>query len=336
MGGLPGVTMVGLLDPTVREESRDPGVRTWRVRNSGFPFPADARHGQPRAGRPPQDRRGVRSRAVAAQRAGGRRRDSAAPIRAASVASWGGVSLDGRVCRRCAPVCCPIAAAAPGAPPAPGLMFPAGKPRRGRDCPRPSPVPRELAAPRGDAPPARPRGPRRQPTPHPAYAPAAPRRMREDLSATCAGRCSGRRALEIAAAGAHHLLLIGPPGSGKTMLAQRGAGRSCCHRSMFDEALHESTIHSVAKLALEAGTESCSWSVHFARPTHVLGGSRSSAAARFPRPGELGLAHLGVLFLDELPGVSGAARSKRSVKPLEQRTVHIARAARTVPHSPPR
>ncbi len=110
------------------------------------------------------------------------------------------------------------------------------------------------------------------------------------------GQPHGRRALEIAAAGGHHLLLVGPPGSGKTMLARRLAGLLPPLRRQ--QALELTRIHSVAGL-LGAGAGLIA-ERPFRSPHHSCSGAALIGGGAIPRPGELALAHHGVLFLDEL------------------------------------
>src|SRR5262245_35249924 len=146
----------------------------------------------------------------------------------------------------------------------------------------------------------------------------------EDL-ADVRGQATGRRALEIAAAGAHHLLLTGPPGAGKTMLARRLPG--LLPTLNFEEALAVTTIHSVAGL-LPPGTGLVA-ARPFRAPHHTCSDIALVGGGSMPRPGELSLAHCGVLFLDELPEF-GRRVLESLRQPLEQGVVHIARASRTM------
>ena len=138
------------------------------------------------------------------------------------------------------------------------------------------------------------------------------------------GQSMAKRALEIAAAGGHNLLLIGAPGGGKTMMARRLAG--ILPPLEFDEALDCTSVHSVAG-TLASGTAL----MHrrpFRAPHHTISEVAMVGGGSIPRPGEISLAHNGVLFLDELPEFD--RRVLESLRqPLEEGRVTISRAART-------
>ncbi len=139
------------------------------------------------------------------------------------------------------------------------------------------------------------------------------------------GQIQARRALEIAAAGGHNLVFVGPPGSGKTMLARRLPG--IMPQLSFEEALEVTQIHSVAGMLKNRGT--LVGERPFRSPHHSASGPSLVGGGSFPRPGEISLSHRGILYLDEL------TEFKREVleflrQPLEDGQVTISRTRQAV------
>ena len=161
-----------------------------------------------------------------------------------------------------------------------------------------------------------------RPDPPPAPSLAAPRLDPADL-ADVRGQALARRAMEIAAAGGHNLLLYGPPGSGKTMLARRLPG--LLPPLTVEEALETLAVHSAAG----GRAEELVGLRPFRSPHHTASDAALVGGGSPPRPGEISLAHNGVLFLDELPefrrNVLEALR-----QPLEERRITVARVRATI------
>jgi magnesium chelatase family protein len=318
--GFPAFTMVGLPDASVRE-SRD-RVRS-AIRNSGFEFPphritvnlapADVRKAGASFDLP------IALGILAASGVVERRL-------IADLVLLGELSLDGSI--HATRGVLPIAAAArrDGLH---GLLLPAGNAGEaaivsGLEIVAVSSLidaVRALNDPAGfranpPALPARPAFP--APPAHLAHsAPPAP-----DLS-DVRGQLLARRALEVAAAGGHNLLLIGPPGAGKTMMARRLSG--ILPPLSFDEALDVTSVHSVVGLLAGGGLIT---DRPFRAPHHTISDAALIGGGSQPRPGEVSLAHHGVLFLDEMLEFSRHVLEVLR-QPLEEGRVTIARAART-------
>lgn len=163
-------------------------------------------------------------------------------------------------------------------------------------------------------------------TPEPAR-PTAPNpdespRELPDL-ADVRGQEDAKRALEIAAAGGHNVLMVGPPGAGKTMLARRLPG--ILPPPSFEEALEITQVHSAAGI----GTGRLATARPFRAPHHTISAQGLVGGGARPMPGEITLAHRGVLFLDELPEFARSAVDALR-QPLEEARVEITRGQRTL------
>jgi magnesium chelatase family protein len=310
--GLPAFTMVGLPDPSVRE-SRD-RVRS-AIRNSGYEFPphrvtinlapADVRKGGSSFDLP------IALGILAATGVVERRHID-------DVVVLGELSLDGAIqpTRGVLPI-----AAATRREGVAGLLLPVG------NVPEASVV-SDLRVTGVDSLGGAVSALNGSPPPNAAHAPATPGRMvpagRGDFS-DVRGQALVKRALEVAAAGGHNVLLIGPPGAGKTMMARRVPG--ILPTLSFEEALESTSIHSVAGLVPPGtGLMTCR---PFRAPHHTISDVALVGGGSTPRPGEVSLAHNGVLFLDEMPEFDRRVLEVLR-QPLEDGCITIARAARTV------